>query len=169
MSKKIISIFAIFLSLAAPLVLEPLQVLANESINIEYVKINPDNGIFYKFKRLKERVWLDILSVSPNSKINYYQKLLDHRLAELKYITDKKDTTHIQKASQRYSTFAGQLAEYILDKNLDAKKQETKEFLASHLPVVEKMKQAYDPTTAQWRFVEYDVDYLEIYISQLED
>lgn len=90
------------------------------------------------------------------------------RLAELKHIVDKRDIANIQTSTQRYSATAGQLTEFVLQKkNLADKKAEARELLLSHLPVVEELKSAYNDTTAEWRFVEHDVDYLKIYISQL--
>jgi len=74
---------------------------------------------------------------------------------------------NFEKATIRYSTTVGTWAEYIQKKKLNDQKQSAVETLSSHLGVVEKLMTKYDPTTAEWRFVKHDFDFLNIYISKL--
>ena len=134
--------------------------VAQEEIVVNYERVNPNDAYKYKFKRLREKITLLVLSPSPNHKADYYEKLLNVRLAELKYVVDNKDAANIETSSGRYSATAGQLTEYIINKNLDEHKQKTADIMSSHLPVLEKLKESFDATTAVWRFIEYDVDYL---------
>lgn len=136
---------------------------------VAYDSVNPKDGFKFILKRLGEKVRLGILSLSPGRKADYYKKVLDSRLAEMKYIVDNKDLNFIEKSSWRYSTIAGQYTEFVLKKDLIDKKKEAVDLLAEHLAVVERFQEAFDPTTAEWRLVKQDADYLKIYISQLSD
>lgn len=138
-------------------------------IAVAYDSVNPKDGFKFILKRLGEKSWLRVLSLSPRSKADYYKKVLDSRLAEMKYIVDNKDLNFIEKSSWRYSTIAGQYTEFILKKNLIDKKKDAVHLLTEHLAVVETFQEAFDPTTAEWRLVKQDADYLRIYISQLSD
>lgn len=136
---------------------------------VAYDSVNPKDGFKFILKRLREKAGLGVLSFFPGKKADYYKKVLDSRLAEMKYIVDNKDLNYIEKGSWRYSTIAGQYTEFILKKNLANKKKETVDLLTKHLVAIETFQEAFDPTTAEWRLVKQDADYLRIYISQLSD
>lgn len=133
------------------------------------VKIKSNDSHFYRAKRLMEKIILKAVSPFPDIKVGYYKILLHKRLTELERLTQKQDVARIEDASQRYSATAGQLTEYVIANNLTAKAAQLKELLFSHLPLVEVARDNYPGDTAQWRFVQYDVDYLKTYISKLEE
>lgn len=136
---------------------------------VAYDSVNPKDGFAFIWKRLGEKAKLVLFSFFPEKKADYYKKILDSRLAEMKYIVDNKDLNHIEKGSWRYSTIAGQYTEFILKKKLANKKKDAVNLLTKHLVVVETFQEAFNPTTAEWRLVKQDADYLRIYISQLSD
>lgn len=136
-------------------------------ININYESTNPNQGLQYGIKRVKEKIRL-LLSFSSESKITYYQVLLKVRLAELKYVVDNRDIADIETTTQRYSSTVGELTDLVINNQLDNRKQETKDLLLNQLKVVDALKGSYDNTTAEWRFVENDSNYLKIYISKLD-
>lgn len=138
-------------------------------VTVVYDSVNPKDGFKFIWKRLGEKTRLGLLAFFPEKKADYYKKVLDSRLAEMKYIVDNKDLNFIEKSSWRYSTIAGQYTEFVLKKNLIDKKKEAVDLLTEHLAVVETFQEAFDPTTAEWRLVKQDADYLKIYISQLSD
>lgn len=136
---------------------------------INYEKINMENGFSYLLKRAKEKVALFILSYSPQKKLNYYEKLLDVRLAELKFIVYNKDIANIEVASQRYFSTAGQLTSYLMSKpNLSSSKETVINLFAKHSLVLENLKTSYENTTAEWRLLRDDVNYLNDYTSFLK-
>ena len=55
---------------------------------------------------------------------------------------------------------ADKLVEHVLDKNLDHKRARIKNILESQIDIIIELRDSYDPTTAEWRFLEYDKDYL---------
>lgn len=172
MPKKIFYIFTIFTFFAilstskAP----NSQVLAqSEGAPIQYEKINPDNNYQYNLKRLKEKIILTFYSLWPEKKGVYYQNLLSKRLAELKYIVDNKNLAHIQKSSQRYASTAGESTEYVIKNNLNNQKINLIEILNKHLSSINSFKNNFGSETAEWRFVQYNSDYLNTYILQLSE
>lgn len=152
-----------------------LQVLAEQESTfstqvpeIKYEQINPDLGSKYILKRLREKI-RGIFSFSASSKEKFYRELANRRLAELKYVVEKKDLNHHEVASKRYFTTVGQLTEYILsNKSLERRKEEVANLLSSHLLVVEDLQKYFRDTTAEWRFIKHDADYLRIYIGKLQ-
>lgn len=145
----------------------PHTALALEMNEVASEKVTPDMSFQYNIKRLKEKVTLKLYSFSPVKKSAYYKKLLRRRLSELKYIVDNDNTAYIQTASQRYSATAGQYTDYINKKNLNSEGKEARELFSSQIPILEKLRDTYEGTRAQWRFLQYDIDYLNTYSSTL--
>ncbi|TSC90504.1 MAG: Uncharacterized protein G01um10145_176 [Microgenomates group bacterium Gr01-1014_5] len=139
------------------------------AMEVPLEKINPDDGFAYLTKRLEEKVKLFLFSLSANSKENFYKELANRRLAELKYVIENDKKGNFEVATIRYSSTVGEWTEFILDEKLDESKGPAVEVLTKHLPVVEKLMTKYDGTTAEWRFVKQDFDYLNIYISKLQN
>lgn len=136
---------------------------------INYEKVNTKDGFSYLVKRLNEKTKLFVYSYNPQKKLNYYEKLLDIRLAELKYIVDNKDIANIEVGSQRYFSTAGQLTSYLMSKpNLSPNKEVAINLFINHSTVLEKLKTSYENTTAEWRFLRDDVNYLNDYSSILK-
>ncbi|MBI2268245.1 MAG: hypothetical protein HYU80_02215 [Candidatus Blackburnbacteria bacterium] len=135
---------------------------------VTYEKVNPDGGFAYLQKRFSEKAKLFFLSFSTERSEDYYRQLANRRLAEVKYIIDQNKMAYFEKATVRYSTAVGNWVEYINKKGLSREKEPAVQLLSQHVPVVQKLMEKYDPTTAEWRFVKHDLDYLNIYISQLK-
>jgi hypothetical protein len=137
------------------------------TIEVQYESVNPDGGFNYNIKRIKEKIVL-LFSFTPTKKAEYQEKLVQKRLSELKYIVDNKDGANIETASQRYSTTVGNLVELIIKNNLQTHKETTLKMLEEHSIAIENLKGSFDDTTAEWRFIKYDEDYLKAYIQQLK-
>lgn len=144
------------------------QTQKDSSYSVQYEKINLKDGSRYLVKRLKEKVILLFLFNNPQKKLNYYKTLLTIRLAELKFIVDNKDISNIQVASQRYFTTAGQLTELIKSKSeLASNKEGVQTLFAEHILVIESLGKAYPDTTAEWRLLRDDANYLKDYSQSL--
>ena len=137
------------------------------SESVKYEKISPKYGYKYSFKRLREKIQLYFLSRTPSRKIDYYSGLLDRRLAELKQVVEEKDIGNIQATSQRYSSTAGELVNYIRSTNLDTFRKPIMSQLTRHLPILNSLQRNFDFNSAEWRFIEFDIDYLKEYIALL--
>lgn len=141
--------------------------VGSDQTNIRYESVNPSQGYQYLMKRLKEKMNL-MFNFSTEGKIIYYKELLRVRLAELKYVVDNKSITDIETTSQRYSATAGEITNLVISYDVNNHKQEIKDLLVNHLTIIDILKGKYDDTTAEWRFVEDDSNYLKIYISKLD-
>ena len=144
----------------------PVVVAENED-TIKYETISPKYGYKYLFKRLREKITLFVLSKNPLRKADYYSKLLDKRLAELKQVVEEKDIGNIETTSQRYSSTLGELVNFIKQNNLVEMKTKILAKMAEQLPLLESYQKNYSFNTAEWRFVEHDIDYLKEYSSML--
>ena len=135
---------------------------------VEYENVNPGNDLSYTFKRLKEKITLFFLTPFTDKKLDYYKRLIEVRLAELKYVTDKKDIANIQTTTQRYSATAGELTDLVIGYNtLFGKKEDIKNMFMDHLKAVDEFKKSYNDTTAEWRFVEHVSDSIKLYSAKL--
>ncbi|OGM74048.1 hypothetical protein A2382_00725 [Candidatus Woesebacteria bacterium RIFOXYB1_FULL_38_16] len=131
-------------------------------------KINPSDSYSYSVKRLKEKLSF-FFAFSKEKKYTHYQKMLDRRLSELDFILTNKDGAYIQTATQRYSAHAGKLTEFLISSKLTNHYEETINKFLKHRNYIERLSLQYDTTTAEWRFVKYDLDYLDTYTSQLKE
>lgn len=169
MRKLIILTVFFFLGVA---VLIPYKIRAESNTatpNISYETINLKDGYRYLVKRIKEKVSLLIFSVNTQKKLDFYEKLLNIRLAELKFVVDNRDITNIQVASQRYFTTAGQLTEFLKSKNeLASNKESVLNLFSGHIKVIESLMGSYPDSTAEWRFLRDDANYLKDYSSLIK-
>ncbi len=141
------------------------QSSSSAKLKISYENVNPKDGFKFSFKRFQEKLKLTLFFYSTKSKYNYEKDLLNRRLAELKYVVDNKDISNIQTTSQRYYTQAGNLTQFVLKNNLD--KKDLEGLLNKHLTSIREFKRQYNDNTAEWRFINHDEGYINIYISQL--
>lgn len=139
-----------------------------EMILVKYQSVNPSDGSKFLIKRFQEKIKLFTLFISKTSKADYYQELVGIRLAELKYVIDNKDMARFENTTKRYYTTAGQLTEFIMKKNLVDRKEKARELFESHIPVLESLRDTFKDTTAEWRFVHDDINYLKIYTERLK-
>ncbi len=137
-------------------------------IEVKYESVNPSPSYGYSFKRLKEKITLIILSPFPSKKSDYYMDLMKVRLAEFKYVVDKKDISNLQTTSERYFTTAGELTDLILKNKLEAKKGNAVMLFEDHVKVAAELEKSYSDDTAQWRLIRYTSDNLQTYLSELK-
>lgn len=145
--------------------------IAQENSNqIPYETVNPENNFKYFIKRSKEKLALSILSLFPAMKTSYYESVLSARLSELKYVTDRKDLAHIEKTTQRYAATVGEYVDHILSADdAEDEKNKAKQFLLQHLDELPKYNDNFEDTRAEWRFVEDDVNTLKILLPRFDE
>lgn len=164
MNKKLATILFVFLLVAGTT-----SIYAQQSVlEVKKERTNPDGGFSFLAKRLEEKFKLFISSPFPSRKEKVYEDLNSVRLSELKYVVEKPDMANFEKATIRYSTTVGMWVEYIAEKKLDAEKASTRETLLNHKPIIENLMTHFDTTTAEWRFLKHDLDYLQIYSDQIK-
>jgi hypothetical protein len=173
MLHKIIRILLIVAFLMYPMFITSSKAVAQSNLTspliVKYEKVNPKDGFSYAIKRVKEKVGIFLLSRNPKKKLNYLKDLLGIRLSELKFVVDNKDIGNIQTASQRYFTTAGEITALVNSQSqLTSDKNGVITLFNQHLPVLESLRNTYNNTTAEWRFLRDDANYLIDYSTLLK-
>ena len=135
-------------------------------IDVPYESVNQTGGISYLLKRIGEKISM-FFAFSDERKIHNYKKLVNVRLSELKYVIENKEMGYFEKSTQRYFTTVGELTNLLIASNMKSEFISVKDELSSHIPVLIKLRDSYDPGTAEWRFVEDDINYVKGYINNL--
>lgn len=133
-------------------------------LNISVAK--PTNGIFYSCKRLYEKVQLNLIS-NPKDKLNFQNKLLDNRLAELIFVVGGEIPSGILTSSLRYSTTVGEITELIINNNLKDESVVVRKKLESQSMVLKDLLQKYTKIGDEGKYITDDINYLRIYIDKL--
>jgi hypothetical protein len=128
--------------------------------------VNPNSGLSYKVKRFKEKFTL-FVTIDKSAKADIYKSILSKRLAELDYIIGEKAFFYLESSSLRYSTAAGEMSEHIVRHNLKSKREEVKGLFEDHIPQLRNIRDNFDPLSAEWRFIEDDINSLQVYASQI--
>ena len=74
-----------------------------QSITISNQSVNPNDGLNYLFKRVREKIGL-LFAFTDKNKIKIYKNLVNVRLAELKYIVENKNMAYFEQTTNRYFT-----------------------------------------------------------------
>lgn len=135
--------------------------------SLKFETVNPSDEYKFAYKRLTEKIILFFLSPFADKKANYLVKTVDSRLAELGYVAQHKDVANIQTTSQRYFTTVGNATNYILSQNLSSQKQLLQKKLGDHLGILKQLESNFNDTTAEWRFLQHDFEYVKDYLNQL--
>lgn len=138
---------------------------SSEAVLVDKVEYPGTGGHFRE--RLKEKVILILLSPTPSKKAEYYMNLTKKRITELKQVVEKKDLMNIEKSSKRYFTAVGNYTEYVISKKI-SNTETAQKILIEQLNLIKKLMPTFDDTTAEWRFLKHDADYLDIYINRLK-
>lgn len=132
---------------------------------------SPDFPPLWGLKRIQEKVFLNFKS-SPEQRIQYLSFLLDKRLDELSKVVKNKNYDHVLNASLRYSTTAGQITELIIANNLKESLDSTKQQFLTHQKALDDVYVLYPkniPDNEEWKYIQDDINYLEIYLDKLSE
>jgi hypothetical protein len=115
-------------------------------------------------KRFREKVILYTRKVYlKNSLQDYYSDLAIKRFSELKYITENSKANYFESSISRYNTFIGLLSEELNKYNRYPNSIKDK-FI--NLPEeIETLQKKFDPTTAEWRFLQEAKETTLVFIS----
>ncbi len=129
----------------------------------------PDNSYLFSLKRVQEKVFLKTIS-NPKDRVLYMKALLNKRIKELVAVVNNKQYRAVLKASQRYSTLAGQITDLIVANNLKDLADLTKLQFENHMPIIYKAYVIYPkniPDNEEWKYILDDHNYLKIYLDKL--
>lgn len=129
---------------------------------------NPDFSPLYSLKRVQEKLF-SAISVSPAAKADYYQHLLDQRLAEMDHLVKSQHYTYLWSSSLRYAATAGNLTDYIIANNLKDKFSSVTDQFNKHKQVLYDLYVYYPKNinNDEWKYVLDDINYLEANLEKL--
>ncbi len=119
----------------------------------------------YKIGRAWEKVYISFI-FSNKGRVEYHNKLLDKRLAELNYLVNNKELSLIEDSSSRFSYQVGVLAETLEFEESGtrtgtiAKFKDYASFLAS-------LRDEFPANSSNWLFIQQNIDTLNIFIEKL--
>lgn len=127
----------------------------------------PDNPVLFGLKRYQENIFYNF----KGDKIDYSNTLLAKRLEELKGLANGESARFLWAASLRYSTTAGRITEMIKGKNSKEKALKQIEAFNKDKKEIEQKLEEFpkDFGTDDWKFLEDAINYLNIYIKQLQE
>lgn len=140
---------------------------SSSATTLKFESVNPGDEFKFFYKRLTEKISLFFLSPFPEKKGSFLIKTIDSRLAELSFVAQNKDISNIQTTSQRYFTTVGNATDFVLSHKLSPQKQELQKKLTEQLDVIKQLETNFNDTTAEWRFLQHDFEYVKDYLSQL--
>jgi len=145
----------------------PASISAQEELEVPKQTIYP-GSVLYLVKRVWEKTRL-ALSLTKDMKFSYQNKLVEKRLSELDYISDKKMIGEIEKGSQRFSYYAGILAEATDEKGSEDQIKQVIEKFSNFKKNLDKYRDRFPSGTAEWRFVQENIDTLSILSEKLKN
>lgn len=125
----------------------------------------PDFAPFYSIKRFEEKL-VSYTKRSPESKASYDEFLLNRRLDDLKYIISNNEYDGFIQTSLRFSTTAGNLANYIIANHLKDRVNHTKWLFWHDENIIKNLMKGHNGND-NWKFIQDDINYLGIYYKEL--
>lgn len=119
----------------------------------------------YVLKRFEEKMIMSF-KLKSSDKLLYSLFLLDRRLSEMDYVTEKKEYDLFNTTSLRFSTLAGDITQLVLDYNLPSRKDVVNTFTADQTKISGNFLMRKDDKE-DWKYIEDAANYLEIYIDKL--
>lgn len=151
-----ITYFLLFFTIAS-------TVLASSDYNFN-ISINKRVGIFGK---INEKIGL-FLKFSSKSKAKYWRKLIDTRLAEIKYVVDADKINDIEETTSRYSTYLGHYTNYLEKKKNGSEKEITLAMFEKHKDILISLRDKFKHDSAWWLLIQHDINTLDILKDKLE-
>lgn len=131
--------------------------------------INPDKYLFFSIKRLIEKAVV-FTKFSKNSKMDYYKDLTLRRMAELKYVVEKKLIGEVETSTQRLSYQVGVLSDYLSSnkKDLAEKRQTVRDLFLNYNRILENLRDEYPANSSYWMLVQHSINSIDINLEKLK-
>jgi len=117
--------------------------------------------------RVFEKINL-FLHFSPASKAEYWQKLVDVRLTNLKSIVEQNNLDLIEETSSRYSTYVGRYSDYIINNQIRSQKEIAIGMFNKHLETLPSLQAKYKYDSAWWLLIQHDINTLNIFKEKID-
>lgn len=141
-----------------------IKVDAEEKIELKQEMINP-GSFYYPAKRFLENTQ-KMFMFSKDAKFNFKKTLLKKRMSELKYLTNNRILSEIERGSQRFAYHAGVLVEENGEKS-EKEKEEIKKIFKDYKVVLEELRDKFKSNSSFWLLLQQDIDTLNILTQKL--
>lgn len=131
--------------------------------------INPDKYLFFSIKRLIEKATV-FTKFSKISKANYYTDLTLKRMAELKFVVERKFIGEVETSTQRLSYQVGTLSDYLNSNRteLAEKRQSVNELLQNYKGILGSLRDKYPANSSYWMLVQHSINSIDINLEKLK-
>lgn len=121
-----------------------------------------------RVEKLGEKIAL-LLKFYKKSKADYYQYLLEKRLAELVYVVENDQINSVEETASRYSTYLGILANYVETKRVVEKKEDILSTFDRHSRVVENLQKKFKYESGWWLAIAHDINSLKLFKEKIQN
>lgn len=104
-----------------------------------------------------------LFQFSPEGKAEYWRKLVEVRLDNLKSAVDQNNLGLIEETSSRYSTYVGRYSEYVLGNRIRGQKEAAIEMFNKHAEILSSIQTKYIYDSAWWLLIQHDINTLGIF------
>ncbi len=145
------------------------RIASAAEINLPTSSINPDNYLFYSFKRLFEKAFT-FTKLSKQSKVEYFRKLSMIRLAELKNAVDQKYLSDIEQSTQRLSAQIGETIDFIVANKNDVGKEisSTQQLFNGYKEILSNLRDKYPANSSYWMLVQHSINSIDINLEKIK-
>lgn len=117
--------------------------------------------------RLFEKISL-FFKFSKENKLDYMIYLQEKRLADLKYAVDNDEGDLIEELSSRYSTYLGNMTNFISERKIKYKKEEILKMMENHSKIIENLQKNFEFESGLWILLQHDINTLKIFSDKLK-
>lgn len=129
----------------------------------------PDYLVLYRVKRLQEKIFFRF-KFSDKAMVDFYIWQLNERLRELQALAKMKEFDLLYGASLRFQTQAGELVEVLIGNPDSRQLVMTILLFRSYQRVLAAEIEKFPiEDSGNWKYVQDDINYLEIYIEKLNE
>lgn len=162
MMKKItIAIFSFSLVVTSLLAQKVLaQETSGAKLNFE---VNRVAGVFEK---VPEKLNL-LFKFNKVNKANYLEYLTEKRLAEVSYVIKAKDFNSIEATASRYSTYLGNLINFVIANKIASKKGELLLMFARHAEILTELQKNFDYDSGWWLATQHPINVTKIFSDKI--
>lgn len=137
------------------------------SMNIVQAQAFEVNHIASSIEKISEKISL-VLKFSKHAKADHLQYLAEKRLAELIYVIKSDKIDSVEETASRYSTYLGNLTNYIINRKFSDKKDELISLYSQHAQILKEQQKKFKYDSGWWLAIQHTINLTGIYSEQLK-
>lgn len=106
---------------------------------------------------------------SKEAKVDYYDYLLEKRLAELSYAVKSNNNDLIEPTASRYSTYIGVMTQYMISSNVASKKDQIISTYARHEKILLELQSKFEHDSGWWLAIQNDINSTKDFSTKLSN